>query len=239
VPLPGTGPSVYDMMKRMCAEKASAEKVTVKTEPVSDTPLSEKKRKPAEENAKPDPCSPPGFSSQKKPRHVPDGHDDDTADWEAARQLLDGIVTPSRERSFAAARPSDVIASSYRTMFQAADYASFSLGHALELEEKLAARLHDTDALRQELAKVKAELVEAKAKAAAAAAETKNAGKAAVRQYLGSSEHVRRLAEHALGYECGLEDMKRAALRRYPHLDPAELVVPPSTVRYRSAWHQI
>jgi hypothetical protein len=111
---------------------------------------------------------------------------------------------------------------------QAANYASFSLGHALELEEKLAARQRDADALRQELAKAKAELVEAKAKGAAAAAETTNAGKAAVRQYLGSSEHVRRLGEHVLGYERGLEDMKRRA----------ELVVPPDGC-YRSAWHQI
>ncbi|GJN29516.1 hypothetical protein PR202_gb17742 [Eleusine coracana subsp. coracana] len=121
-------PAVYEMMKRMRAEKASAspeKKVAVK----SESPLvsTEKKRKlaAAEEEGvkvKPDPCSPPpGFASsqtQKKPRYAPDRHDGDTADWEAARQLLQGIVTPSRERSFAAARPSDVIASSYFTMLQ-------------------------------------------------------------------------------------------------------------------------
>ncbi|KAK3128505.1 hypothetical protein QOZ80_6BG0462760 [Eleusine coracana subsp. coracana] len=188
-------PAVYEMMKRMRAEKASAspeKKVAVK----SESPLvsTEKKRKlaAAEEEGvkvKPDPCSPPpGFASsqtQKKPRYAPDRHDGDTADWEAARQLLQGIVTPSRERSFAAARPSDVIASSYFTMLQAANYASFSLGHALELEEKLAARERDADALREQLAKAKAEVAEKKA---AAAAETRN-----------SEEHVRMLAEHALG----------------------------------------
>jgi hypothetical protein len=49
---------------------------------------------------------------------MPNGHNDHTADWEAVRQLLDGIVTPSREWSFSAVRPSDVIASSYVTMLQ-------------------------------------------------------------------------------------------------------------------------
>lgn len=106
---------------------------------------------------------------------------------------------------------------------QAANYASFSLGHALELEKKLAAQERDADALRRQLERAKTELAEAKAKAAAA-----DAGEVAVRVYLASNEHMRLLAEHALGgYERGLEDMKRAALRRYPHLDPAHLVVLP------------
>ena len=44
---------------------------------------------------------------------------------------------------------------------------------------------------------------------------------------MGSEEHKRRLAEHALaGYERGAEEMKRAVLRIYPHLDAARLVVP-------------
>ncbi|KAK3137561.1 hypothetical protein QOZ80_5BG0453980 [Eleusine coracana subsp. coracana] len=85
----GIDPAVYDMMKRMRAEKvASAEKkVAVK--------------------------SLGSFQTQKKP-----WHDGDTAEWEVARQLLQGIVTPSREWSFTAARPSGVIASSYVTVLQ-------------------------------------------------------------------------------------------------------------------------
>lgn len=106
----------------------------------------------------------------------------------------------------------------------AANYASFSLGYALELEEKLAAREREADALRQELAQAKAELAGAKE---AAAEEARNAREAAVREFPGSTEQVLRFAEHALaGYEKGLEDMKRAVLRWYPHLDPEQLVVP-------------
>jgi len=62
---------------------------------------------------------------------------------------------------------------------QAADYATFSLGHALKLQEELE-----------------------KAKAAA--------------------------VEEALkGYERGMEDMKRVALRLRPDIDAAQLFVPP------------
>jgi regulator of replication initiation timing len=98
----------------------------------------------------------------------------------------------------------------------------------MELEDKLRARdreaaalrarereaAEEADALRAELRRVKAELAETKA--------------AAAREFLGSSrEHARALAERELqGYERGMEDMKRAALRRYPNLDPARLVVP-------------
>jgi hypothetical protein len=97
----------------------------------------------------------------------------------------------------------------------------FSLGHALELEDKLRARereavrlAEEADALRAELRKAKAELAETKA--------------AAARGLSGSSRELSRtLAERELrGYERGMEDMKRAALRRYPNLDPARLVVP-------------
>ncbi|XP_025882006.1 uncharacterized protein [Oryza sativa Japonica Group] len=190
----------------------------VKTEPESDmpwwSPLSGKKRgfEAEENNPPPSPtptppaphggswswsasgmCSPPpGFAA-----HVPDKHDGDSADWKAARQLLQAIVTPSRERRFPAAKPSDVVASSYLTLLQAANYASFSFGYALELEEKLRARERDAaaeaDAVRKELEeKALRELAAAKA--------------AAVQEYLRSDEHRRELAAHALeGYERGME----------------------------------
>lgn len=219
-------------------------------------------------------ASPPGFSTQKSskisrerdhdpmPQNMalkPDGGGT-TADWEAARQMLQSIVTPALEKKLSAAKPFDVIASSYITalqvflpfrfrpwratrfvhvliiltrsrvvvvgdaLAQAANYASFSLGYALELEEKLAAREREADALRQELSQAKAELADAKK---VAAEELRSAREAAVREYRGSTEQVLRFAEHALaGYEKGMEDMKRAVLRRYPHLDPEQLVVP-------------
>jgi hypothetical protein len=108
---------------------------------------------------------------------------------------------------------------------QAANCVSFSLGYALELEEKLAAREREADALRRELTKAKAELAGARK---ASAGEARSARAAALEEYLGSTEHELRLANHALtGYERGMEHMKRAALRRYPHLDPEQLVVPP------------
>ena len=44
---------------------------------------------------------------------------------------------------------------------QSANYASFSLGYALELEEKLAARDVEVAALQDQLEKTKAELVAA------------------------------------------------------------------------------
>ncbi|BAF18821.1 uncharacterized protein [Oryza sativa Japonica Group] len=169
----------------------------------------------------------PMFSAQKPtasdhdrtPGHVPDKHDGDTADWKAARQLLQGIVTPSRERQFPAAKPSDVVASSYVTLLQAANYATFSLDYALELEERLRARERDAaaeaDAMRKE--------VEEKAQRGLAAAKA-----AAVQEYVLSEEHKRELAAHALeGYERGMEDMRGVALRLSPRLDAARLVVPP------------
>ncbi|CAN6179133.1 unnamed protein product [Urochloa humidicola] len=239
------------------AAQASREKakVVVKSEPGSDATLSGKKRKPEEDATKQGPsrhdpstpldhahgsCSPapPGFSTQKtsssirdhdpvpKARHMPaDLPDGDTVGWEAARQTLQSVVSPSRERAFSAAEPSDVIQSSYVTMLQAANCVSFSLGYALELEEKLAAREREAEALRQELAQAKARLAEAEK---ASEGEARSAREAAVKEYLGSTQHVLRLAQHALaGYERGMDDMKRAALRRYPHLDPEQLVVPP------------
>ncbi|CAN6190589.1 unnamed protein product [Urochloa humidicola] len=121
----GMDPSNYDMMQKMRAEKAAAEaaaaaqKVAVKSEPgSSDAPdwvaATGKKRKLSEDKA------PPGFQSTaplqdgKPPlQHAPDRHDGDTVDWEASRQLLQGIVTPARERAFLVANPFNVIASSY------------------------------------------------------------------------------------------------------------------------------
>ncbi|CAN6202353.1 unnamed protein product [Urochloa humidicola] len=254
----GMDPSVYDMMRSLRAAKATQAseektKVGVKSEPAgSDATLSGKKRKLAEDAAKQgasrqEPstpldhahgsCSPapPGFSTHKtsssvrdhdaipKQRHM---HDfGDTAGWEAARQTLQSVVPPSRERAFSAAKPSDVIQSSYVTTLQAANCVSFSLGYALELEEKLAAREREVGELRRELAQAKAGIAEAEK---ANAEEARSARAAAVKEYLGSTEHVLRLAEHALaGYERGMDDMKRAALRRYPHIDPEQLVVPP------------
>jgi hypothetical protein len=117
-----------------------------------------------------------------------------------------------------------VVVGDAATRTQAANYASFSLGFSLELEEKLTARQREADALRQELSQAKAELAGA---TKARTEEVRNAREAAVREFRGSTEQVLRFAEHALaGYEKGMDDMKRAVLRRYPHLDPEQLVVP-------------
>jgi hypothetical protein len=150
-------PSVYDMMKNLRAAKTaqvSREKVTVKSEPGSDTPLSGKKRKLTEDAteqgaSRHEPSTPldhahggslsgtrfsapPGFSTQKPSSKISSvrNHDPEpwrvpdlpiggaTAGWEAARQVLQSILAPSRERAFSAAKPSDVIQSSYITMLQ-------------------------------------------------------------------------------------------------------------------------
>ncbi|CAN6202354.1 unnamed protein product [Urochloa humidicola] len=206
-------PSTYAMIQKMRAEKAAAEAaaapkvaVRLKSEPGDGSgdppdwaPSTGKKRKLAED----------------KLQHAPDRHDGDTVDWEAARHLLQGIVTPARERAFLVANPFNVIASSYVATLQAANYASASLGHALKLQE--------------ELEKARAELAEAKK---AAAAEVESAKAAAVQEFLGSEEHQLRLVEEALkGYERGMEDMKRVALGLRPDIDPARLAVPPGGFR--------
>nr|XP_034589822.1 uncharacterized protein LOC117852017 [Setaria viridis] len=230
----GMDPSTYAMMQNMRAEKAAAAapKVAVKSEPGGSdapdwAPSIGKKRKLAEDNAKEGLCGagPPGFASaapgfstrrDRKPlQHAPDRHDGDTVDWEAARQLLQGIVTPARERAFLVANPFNVIASGYVATLQAANYVTASLGQALKLQE--------------ELEKAKAELAEVKK---AAAAEVESAKAAAVQEFLGSGEHERRLVEEALmGYERGMEDMKRVALGLRPDIDPARLSVPPGGFR--------
>ncbi|KQK19308.1 uncharacterized protein LOC100827841 [Brachypodium distachyon] len=109
---------------------------------------------------------PPGFVPKPPPLPVlPDAHDGDSADWEAARKVLECAVTPSRERQFAAANPSDVVASSYITMLQAANYATFTAAYALELEQKLAARDAEVAVLREQLEKSEAEKESVKAAA--------------------------------------------------------------------------
>uniref|UniRef100_A0ACD5XS27 Uncharacterized protein n=1 Tax=Avena sativa TaxID=4498 RepID=A0ACD5XS27_AVESA len=111
---------------------------------------------------------PTGFSMQNRdgyPRQsLPDRHDGDSADWEAARNVLECVVTPSRERAFAAAKPVDVIASGYVAMLQATNHVSFSLGYALELEGKLVERDAEIAALREQLENATAELAATKAK---------------------------------------------------------------------------
>ncbi|XP_044440038.1 uncharacterized protein [Triticum aestivum] len=128
------------------ASRASTGKVTVKGEPDCKVPPcapSLGKKRKLEEGRGVDGGSsaldlscPPGFSAPWKSPPVT-GKD---GDRKAARLLLQGTVTPSRERELAASKPADVVASSYVSLLQAANEVSFSLGHALELEEKLRAR---------------------------------------------------------------------------------------------------
>ncbi|KAM3194947.1 hypothetical protein ACQJBY_071168 [Aegilops geniculata] len=199
----GMDPAVYDMMKTMLAEKAAAQasasakkgKAEVGSNAPAAPPLCGKKRGLEEANGEDSSahsvlsgmCSPPpGFP--RKPQHFPSRHDGDATGWEAARELLQGAVSPPQERPFAATEPSDVVRSSYAAILQAANYASFSLGHALELEKKLAARDAEVAALREQLEAAKAEL-------------------AAEQHVLGPEERVRRRAEHALeGYERWRDD---------------------------------
>ncbi|XBI07762.1 hypothetical protein VPH35_135616 [Triticum aestivum] len=304
---------VHVAMEEAAAARASAGKVTVKSEPGCKVP----------------PCAPSPGKKRKLPEDRADGESSayKDGDWKAARRLLQGTVTPSRERELAASKPADVVASTYVSLLQTANEVAFSLGYALELEDKLRARerkadalqgeLHrklkareteaealraelrrakaeldettkaavareelcrktkarerdtaEADALRAELRKAKAVLAEAKADAGIAAAAARglreeldrkqkarerDAGEsdalraelqqakaelaatkaeaeraAAARWFWASSrEHARALAERELrGYERGLEDMRRAALRRYPYLDPSLLFVP-------------
>ncbi|CAM0913024.1 unnamed protein product [Alopecurus aequalis] len=253
-------------------EEAVAQAVKVKTEPLGDTPqLSGKKRKheevagakdglrrsepntppvahpglhgtPLSGRLVPDSPAPPGFDPNPRHMPVPDTHDGDSADWEEARKVLQCIVTPSREREFAVAKPSEVVASTYLAILQAANYASFSLGHALELEEKQTAQERDDAALREQLDAAKAELTTVKQEAEAkleklraevaaarraTEAEVESAKTAAVQQFLRSNEYRRLVAEQALpAYEQGAEEMKRVALRLDPKLDAAKLVLP-------------
>ncbi|XP_044443846.1 uncharacterized protein [Triticum aestivum] len=160
------------------AAPSPAGEATVKSEPDCDAPSwsgTEKKRKRPEHRANGESSAsgclsfPPGFSphhrktrttattTSKQGKQLHGGEEGDTSGWKAARQLLQGIVTPERQREHAPSRPADVVASSYVSLLQTANGVAFSLGYALELEE----RVRDADELR-------AELAETKAKAAAA-----------------------------------------------------------------------
>ncbi|XP_044427530.1 uncharacterized protein [Triticum aestivum] len=101
----------------------------VKLERDGDTPtVSLKKRKREEAaSAKDGLCrseqstphaAPPDFDPKPPHSPAPDVHDGDSADWQAAKKVLESITTPSRAQSFAAAKPSDVVASSYSAMLQ-------------------------------------------------------------------------------------------------------------------------
>ncbi|XP_051204590.1 uncharacterized protein [Lolium perenne] len=194
----GIDPQIYDMVKTMYAEKAAAQsaKKKVKAEPGSEAPvlppLCGEKKGPEEANdgeESPPPTvvtgvfsPPPGFSGR---------HNRDNTDWEAARDLLHGAITPLQKRVFAATEPSGMVASSYAT-----NYVSFCLGNALALEKKLAERDAEIAALREQLEETNGELAAAKR---AEETERENAeATEAMQRLLVSEERVRRLAEHAL-----------------------------------------
>ncbi|CAM0913035.1 unnamed protein product [Alopecurus aequalis] len=224
-----------------------------------------KKRKQVEDHESsasdtPCPWKPPTSKADGKHpgalRQPRDGH------WIGARRLLQGAVTPLRERELAACRPAEVVTSSYVSLLQTANEVTFALGYALELEDKLRAREREADALRSELHRAKTELAQSKAAAPRAElhtakvelaqtkadvlvareeadrlrtelrrvkaelAQTKADAQRGVNAELAQAAASGALAERELrGYERGLEDMKRATLRRYPHLDPSSLVV--------------
>ncbi|KAM0918541.1 hypothetical protein ACQ4PT_009043 [Festuca glaucescens] len=206
----GIDPQIYDMVKTMYAEKVAAQSAKkVKAEPASEAPvlppLCGEKKGPGEANngeANPPPTvvtgvfSPPRRFS-RKPQHFPGGHGRDSTDWEAARDLLHGAITPSQKRAFAAAEPSAIVASSYFEFLQATNCASFSSRYALALEKKLVERDAEIAALREQLEETNGELAVAKR------TEWENAeATEAMQQLLGSEERVRRRAEHALeGYK--------------------------------------
>lgn len=152
---------VHNMMKCMLADKAAAQAPAKKRIREEASGGEEVPRLSAPNTPLSRVCSPPpGFSGKRQ--HIPSRHDGDTTDWEAARELLQGAVSPPLERAFAASAPSEVVKSSYAAILQAANYASFSFRHALELEEKLAAREREAAALREQLEEAKAELAAAK-----------------------------------------------------------------------------
>ncbi|KAI4976775.1 hypothetical protein ZWY2020_050382 [Hordeum vulgare] len=172
----GMDPSVYEMMKNMLAKKAAAQASEsgkkVKAEApgsraTGSPPLCAKKRNlegaTSEEAPPRSLLNKPLSGMSSPPPGFPISHDGDGTDWEAARELLQGAVAPPQHRVFAASEPSDVVASSYVTILQAANYVSSSLGYALELEEKLAARDAEVAALEKQLSESKRELAAARA----------------------------------------------------------------------------
>jgi methylthioribose-1-phosphate isomerase len=91
---------------------------------------------------------------------------------------------------------------------QAANYAFFSAGYALELEEKLVERDAEIAALRKQLEETNGEL------AVARRTEEDNAeAMEAMRQLLESEELVRQRAEHALERYKRWKDSRRSARR--------------------------
>uniref|UniRef100_A0ACD5XXK4 Uncharacterized protein n=1 Tax=Avena sativa TaxID=4498 RepID=A0ACD5XXK4_AVESA len=176
----------------------SAGKVTVKSEPKLEecsvppcTPSLGKKRRVAEDREKreisaSDVSCPPGFSTPlmppasskdcgEQPREPRQHRGGETGDWQAARQLLQGIAAPSQERELAASKPANVVASSYVSLLQTVNEVALSLEYALDLEDKLRASKREADVLRarerdaaEEADALRAELAETKAAAAAA-----------------------------------------------------------------------
>ncbi|KAF7107076.1 hypothetical protein CFC21_107756 [Triticum aestivum] len=231
----GMDPPARDMTDSMPAEKTAAPAARtgqVKREAHGDTlPLSGKKRRREEvtatdghDGAAPvsNPRAPPGFDPRSPHSAVPD-----TLDWKAVQKILEGLVTPSRECHFAASKPSDLLASSYVAVLQAANYATFSTSYALELDEKVLACERDNLALWEQVEKEKAARQAAEAELEKVKAELESAEATAVQQFLGSEEYTRRLAEHALpAYLRGAEEMRRVVLRHYPHVDAGKLELP-------------
>ncbi|KAM3207995.1 hypothetical protein ACQJBY_062966 [Aegilops geniculata] len=164
----GMDPSVYEMMKNMLAEKAAAQASASTKKAKAEPPVCAKKRSLEEANSVEEPPrsllnTPPLSGMRSPPPGFPISHDGDGTGWEAARGLLQGAVAPLQHRAFAANEPSDVVAASYVAILQAANYVSTSLGYALELEEKLAARDTEVAALEEQLAETKGELAAARA----------------------------------------------------------------------------
>ncbi|KAI4976773.1 uncharacterized protein LOC123410268 [Hordeum vulgare subsp. vulgare] len=210
-------PPVRDMTHSMPVENTAAPAAwteQVKSEAHGDThPLAGKKRRREEvTGADGLGCAAPVACPRSPHSPVPETHDGDSADWKAARKVLEGIVTPWRERHFAASKPSNLLASSYVAVLQAANYATFSMTYALEREEKVLARERDNLALWEQVEKEKA---------------ARQAVEAELEKFLRSGEYTRLLAEQALtGYLRGAEEMKRVVLQHYPHLDAGKLELP-------------
>jgi hypothetical protein len=126
--------TIEDVRAEKAASAEAARKVVVKSEedciaqPCADS--SGKRRKLAEgraegERSPLDTSRPPGFSApwDQQPATGKDGgkhwrDDGNTGDWKAARQLLQGTVTPSREREMAASDPADVVAASHVSLLK-------------------------------------------------------------------------------------------------------------------------
>uniref|UniRef100_A0A453QWV6 Transposase (putative) gypsy type domain-containing protein n=1 Tax=Aegilops tauschii subsp. strangulata TaxID=200361 RepID=A0A453QWV6_AEGTS len=108
---------VHNMMKCMLADKAAAQAPAKKRIREEASGGEEVPRLSAPNTPLSRVCSPPpGFSGKRQ--HIPSRHDGDTTDWEAARELLQGAVSPPLERAFAASAPSEVVKSSYAATLQ-------------------------------------------------------------------------------------------------------------------------